>query len=350
MVSVVPRLAPGSTFAERFRIVSYVGQGSMGSVYRADPIAGGDSVALKITKLDAARDPRALKRFQREAESGVRLDSPYIARTLASGTLGDGGLAWIAMELVDGESLQELVERRAGLELASARVLLNQLFGALAVAHAAGIVHRDLKPENVRVASAGDALRLKVLDFGIAKWTWDGDSAEPSGEVESLSGTAPGLGTPLWSAPEQAREGYAPRPCADVWALGLLTFFALTGVPYWRHAAARASIGDLAVELLRSEIDPASERAAELGVERVLPAGFDAWFERAVQREPDARFRDASEAWRALEPLLTAVEPDVVNERRALVLPRPALFVTLVLLSCVAMGLTIYWLLDSARI
>jgi serine/threonine protein kinase len=340
VVSVVPRLAPGSTFAERFRIVSYVGQGSMGSVYRAESLAGGGDVALKITKLDVTHDPRALRRFQRGAESGARLDSPYIARTLDSGTLGDGGLAWIAMELAEGDSLQELVERRGRLPPADAKRVLGQLFAALAAAHAGHIVHRDLKPENVRVAGEGAELRVKVLDFGIAK----------DFGVDTLSGTAPGLGTPLWTAPEQTREGYAPRPSADVWALGLLTFYALTGAPYWRNAAPRASMADLAIELIKGELVSASERVAELGLEAELPPGFDAWFTRAVVREPEARFADAAQAWQALEPLLAPPSHETAKDRAAVVLPRPAVFLSFVILSCVAMGFTIYWLLRSARI
>jgi serine/threonine-protein kinase len=215
------------------------------------------------------------------------------------------------------------------------RGVLSQIFSALTVAHAAGIVHRDLKPENIRVSGTAEAPSVKLLDFGIAK----------DFGVDTLSGTTPGLGTPLWTAPEQARESYAPVPNADVWALGLLTFFALIGVPYWRHAGERASLADLAIELLKSEIAPASARARELGLEALLPRGFDAWFERSVSRDPSRRFRDAGEAWRALEPLLGGA-----GERRGVVLAKPALFLTLVILSCVAVGVTIYWLLHAARI
>jgi eukaryotic-like serine/threonine-protein kinase len=336
---VVPRLAPGSTFAERFRIVAHVGQGSMGSVYRAEPLEGGASVALKIVNLTATKDPRALRRFEREVESGTRIKSAYVARTLEAGGLVGGDLAWIAMEFAEGQSLTELVQERGGLDFRSAARLFEQLFSALSEAHAAGIVHRDLKPENIRVASDGDSLSVKVLDFGIAK-----DSG-----IDTLSGTAPGLGTPLWTAPEQGREGYRPAPNADVWALGLLAFFVLTGALYWRHAGERASMADLALELIKSDIEPATQRAAELGVDAALPPGFDAWFERAVQRDPERRFRDAGQAWRGLEPLLSAGAARAVSGRPSVVV-RPGAFLTLVILSVVAAGLGIYWLLRSARI
>jgi serine/threonine protein kinase len=308
----------------------------MGSVYRAEPVAGGASLALKIVNLALNADPRALRRFEREAESGTRIDSPYVARTLEAGGTSTG-LAWIAMELAEGETLTELVERRGGLGVHDAREVLERLFEALSRAHGAGLVHRDLKPDNVRIAPSGDGWQLKVLDFGIAK-----DCG-----VDTLSGTTPGLGTPLWTAPEQGREGYRPMPNADVWALGLLTFFVLTGRMYWRHAGERASMADLALELLKSELEPPSQRAAELGIEAHLPAGFDAWFARAVVRDPSQRFAGAGEAWQELAPLLT---PKAKTAERPSLVVRPGSFITLVIVSVVLAGMAIYWLLRSMHI
>jgi serine/threonine protein kinase len=336
LASLVPRLTPGNTFAERFRILGFLGQGSMGSVYRAEPLSGGACLALKIVNLGASKDPRALRRFEREAESGTRIDSPYVARTLEAGAAA-GGLAWIAMELAEGDTLTELVQSHGALPLTDARGLLEQLFGALGHAHAVGLVHRDLKPDNVRVVR-GEPWRTKVLDFGIAK----------DFGVDTFSGTTPGLGTPLWTAPEQGREGYRPVPNADVWALGLLTFYVLTGRLYWRHAVERASMADLALELLKSELAPASQRALELDADAQLPAGFDAWFARAVVREPSQRFVDATVAWQALAPLLASSTKPAAE--RPSVVVRPGSFVTLVIVSVVLAGLAIYWLLRSMHI
>ncbi len=314
----------------------------MGSVYRAEPLAGGELIALKLVKLDGT-DGRAARRFEREAESGKRIDSEHVARTLESGKVGDS-LGWLAMEYASGQGFDELVLARGGLSLGNAQRVLGQLFRAVASAHAVGIVHRDLKPENIRVSDADDGLRVKVLDFGIAK-----DFAVDY----TLSATTPGLGTPLWTAPEQVREDYQPVASADVWALGLLTFFALTSKQYWRNTAPHASMADLALELLRSEIEPATRRAAELGLAPTLPAGFDAWFSRAVNRDASARFHDAEEAWAALEPLFLpqpVAAPVPVVEPSHRVSVAPGFFLTAVILSVVAMGLTIYWLLRSMRI
>jgi serine/threonine-protein kinase len=323
-------------FAERFRVLAYVGQGSMGSVYRAEPLDGGPLLALKLVRLDGV-DGRAARRFEREAESGQRIQSPHVARTLASGKLGES-LGWLAMEYASGQSLEALVQSQGGLDRETALLVLGQLFGAAAAAHAVGIVHRDLKPDNIRVSDQDGGLGVKVLDFGIAK----------DFGVSTLSGTTPGLGTPLWTAPEQTREGYQPVASADVWALGLLAFFALSGGVYWRHTSPTASLADLALELLRGEIVSASQRAAELGLPRSLPRGFDTWFARAVNREASLRFTDAAEAWAALEPLLSA--PPAVGAPPHRVSVAPGIFLTAVIAGVVTMGLAIYWLLQSMRI
>jgi serine/threonine protein kinase len=307
----------------------------MGSVYRAESLDGGELVALKLARLDGA-DGRAARRFEREAESGRRIQSPHVARTLAAGKLGEG-MGWIAMEYATGGSLEALVKSREGLGAESARRVLRQLFEAVAAAHEVGIVHRDLKPDNIRVSEGDAGLEVKVLDFGIAK----------DFGLDSLSGTTPGLGTPLWTAPEQARAGYQPVPSADVWALGLLAFFVLSGGVYWRNASSTASLADLAMELLREDLDPPSQRAAELGL-RTLPHGFDAWFERAVCRDAERRFAQGAEAWAALEPLLSGAKPLDAPSHRVSV--APSVFLTAVILGVVTMGLAIYWLLRSMRI
>jgi serine/threonine protein kinase len=281
-------------------------------------------------------------------ESGQRIVSPHVVRTLDSGKLGDG-VGWLAMEYAAGQSLEDLVHERRGLSPDVAERVLSQLFAALAAAHAVGIVHRDLKPDNVRVAGDGDALTVKVLDFGIAK----------DFGVSTLSGTTPGLGTPLWTAPEQSRDGYQPVPSADVWALGLLTFFALTGGMYWRHTSPKASMADLAIELVKADIEPASMRSRELVLPGKLPARFDPWFARAVHRDPKQRFTNAAEAWEALAPLLSPpapspqpslAPPEAAAHARSRVSVSPGWFLTLVIVTCFATGLAIYWLIRSMHI
>lgn len=347
VASYPPRLALGSTVAERFRVVAYLGQGSTGSVYRAEPLEKNSSaVALKLVRLDILPDGRDARRFERAVESGLRIQSPHVARTLSSGRL-DETTAWLALELVEGPTLEELVLARGALPRDSARVLLSQLFAALMAAHAEGVVHRDLNPSNVRVAEHDGAAELKLLDFGVAKEFGD----------TTFSGTTPGLGAPLWTAPEQGRRGYRPVPSADVWALGLLSFFVLSGKRYWLQAREQASLADLALELLRGEIVPPSVRARQLGSRAELPSGFDAWFARAVSRDPAARFADAAAAWNELQPVLeqpagatAAAAARLAKGERPSLVARPALVLLAVLLSVTAAGLTLYWLLRSMRV
>jgi eukaryotic-like serine/threonine-protein kinase len=294
---------PGSLFHERYEIVRVVGQGAMGIVYAARDVRTGRLVALKLMNQELASEPRFVERFEEEARVGQRIRSPHVAEVFDSGwssapKSSEKRQPFFAMELLEGETLEARLGREElGRELAIE--VIRQLFAGLAAAHRAGIVHRDLKPENLFLcAREGDQPLVKVLDFGVAKVLRE----------TTQGGTAPGLGTPLWTAPEQGKEGQVIRPSADVWALGLLTFRLLVGAVYWRSANQRGTTAfDLAVEMLRAPIVPPSQRAAELAR---APLGssaslFDAWFLRAVHREPAARFVDAGEAEVALAPILT---------------------------------------------
>lgn len=299
----------------------------MGSVYEAEDLSAGLVVALKVSAPDAAADVRTRRRLAREAEAGVTIDSPHVVRGLGSGDDAATGLAWLALELAPGPTLAEYVKARTPLSSADAARLLLALGEALAAAHRAGVVHRDLKPENIRVEERADGPFLRVLDFGIAK----------SIAGLEISATAPGLGTPLWVAPEQSREGYVPAPSADVWAYGLVAFFVLTGRLYWRHAAESSSLADLAIEIMKSPIETASVRAKALGVQAPLPPGFDAWFARAVTREPSLRFSNGAEARRALAALFETRAAD----RGGPVVERTGWLLIVLLSGCALMGYAI---------
>jgi serine/threonine-protein kinase len=343
MASLIPRLPLGKLVVDRFEILDLVGHGSMGSVYKVEDRASGRTLALKVMNLESFDDPRARRRFEREAEAGARIESEHVARTVAAGSVPDTKLVFLAMEFVEGKALSSYMALEGPLAAATAREIAAQLFDALSAAHAAGVVHRDLKPDNIRLGAREDGRpEVKVLDFGIAK----------SFGLSTLSGTAPGLGTPLWTAPEQARDGYAPVPSADVWALGLVTFYLFTGKLYWAHAGDHSSVMDLALEITKSEIVPASQRAAELGVGERVPRGFDAWFARAVQRDPTARYADAREAGRGFEELVVPhASNEAENERKrgSPVVARPGSLLLALILTCFATGYAIFWLLTSMK-
>ncbi len=290
------RLSNGHVFASHFEVMDFLGSGSMGVVYRARQMSDGAEIALKLMHPALSMDPKSVHRFEREARAGMAISSPHVARVLATGYDEDSNQRWIAMELARGEGLEAFVKRHQPMPLGVAVDVLGQLFSALSAAHDAGVVHRDLKPDNITVLGEdGRQIQLKVLDFGIAK----------SLSSATAISTSPGQGTPLWTAPEQTRLDDVPNPTADVWALGLLTFFVFTGRMYWLHAQGQSSMVQLSMELVRNPIVPPSQRVAELGVANPFPPRFDEWFSRAVNRDPKQRFGTAGEA---LDALILLVE------------------------------------------
>ncbi|WP_437939700.1 protein kinase domain-containing protein [Sorangium sp. So ce341] len=285
-------LHAGTVIGGDFEVVRPLGSGGMGSVYLCRQHSTARERAVKVMHPVRATDPEERRRFEREARAPGLIGSPHIVEVLIAGVDAASGLPYLAMELLRGETLSARVEQSGPLPIAEARRVLEQLGRALEAAHGAGIVHRDLKPENVFLeeAEGGAAPRVKLLDFGIAKVIAD-----------ARASTTGALGTPLWMAPEQAHVSYAALPQSDVWAYGLVAFFALAGQLFWRGRELPALLREVLIE----PIPAASRRAAELGLPP-LPAGFDVWFSRCVERDPFARFTSAASMWPALERLLDA--------------------------------------------
>jgi serine/threonine protein kinase len=282
-----------------FRILSALAEGGMGELYVAQQLSTGKNRALKLMKPELLQDPTLLARFEQEARVSSLIRSDHVVEVVGAGIDPTLQRPWLAMELLDGETLASLLSRRGRLPAHEARVLFAQLCHGLGAAHAARIVHRDLKPENVFIArtqQVGVDFRVKILDFGIAK-LFDGAKSNATGAMS--------LGTPRYMAPEQT-GGQPITPATDVWALGLIAFQVLTGSYYWRRATGgpNESVMTLMREILFEQLVPASQRAREVGAEACLPPGFDAWFGRCVAREPNMRFPDAGSAHAALDPLL----------------------------------------------
>jgi hypothetical protein len=269
----------------------------MGMVYVAFQLSTGRERALKLLQPSLAASVDAHRRFEQEARIGGQIESEHIVEVVAAGVDATTGAPWLAMELLQGETLAAFLERRGPLDAHAALELFAQLTHAIGAAHDKQIVHRDLKPENLFLVTgrrAGGAFTLKVLDFGIAKLV---DQAR-----RSATGA---IGTPLWMAPEQAQSGQQVTPATDVWSLGLIAFRALSGKCFWR-AANDAEAGSMQVfsEMMVEPIPAASTRAQELGA-APLPAGFDAWFARCVCREPMQRYQHAAAAQQALTYVLS---------------------------------------------
>lgn len=289
----------GSTFARDFRIGRPLGSGGMGTVYVAEQLSTGKLRALKLMHPQLVGDDDLRARFEREARVSSSIESEHVAFVVDAGVDAASGMPWIAMELLDGEDLDAFVTRAGPLDGGALLALLRPVCHALGAAHRIGIVHRDLKPENVFVARSNAVFgetNVKVLDFGVAKVL-----------AETRRSTAT-LGTPLWMSPEQSDPRAKVLPAADVWSLGLLTFWLVTGELFWRAAHEDgASLQAVLREILFDPIPAATERARELGKEALVAAWFDGWFARCVERDPAQRFADATEALAALEVALAGV-------------------------------------------
>ena len=213
-----------------YEIVSALGAGGMGEVYRATDTRLKRQVAIKILPPQLAADPDRLARFQREAEVLASLNHPHIASIYGLENADD--ISALVIELVEGEDLAERIAR-GPVPLDEALPIAKQIADALEAAHDDGIIHRDLKPANIKVRADGT---VKVLDFGLAKLTdaaANRPGSDPLPTITSptmMTGIGVILGTAAYMSPEQAR-GYVADKRADIWAFGAVLFEMLTGTP-----------------------------------------------------------------------------------------------------------------------
>ena len=217
----------GQVIADRYLIQSAIGEGGMGRVYLAEHVRLGRKSALKVISRALANTADAISRFNREAANACKINHPNVAQVYDFGEMTDGTL-YLAMEYIEGETLDALIAREGPLSLPRAAHVTKQIADALHAAHHLGIVHRDLKPENVMVARHLDGSDwVKVVDFGIAKTMHHDASGSQTVTTAGVS-----LGTPEYMSPEQlAGERLDHR--TDVYSLGLLLFNLVTGqLPY----------------------------------------------------------------------------------------------------------------------
>lgn len=312
-------LAPGTVVGGDYRVERKLSEGGMGAVFVAEQLSTGAKRALKIIRPELLHEVKLRARFEQEAKVTAKIASDHVVSVVAAGFDTNENVPWLAMELLSGETLLHAVQERGSLPRGVVLAVLKQLAHAMDAAHVAGVVHRDLKPENIFLADArrtGVPFFLKVLDFGIARVVRD---AQMTG--------AELLGTPLWMAPEQTGMGDSVGPWTDVWSLGLIVFYMLTGRSYWLAANGEGSTFGIMREICVDDLAPASERAKALGCERAIPDGFDAWFARCVTRDVKARFDSFGAAVGHLEGMLetktSAATADALAMTEAIVSSKP---------------------------
>lgn len=286
----------------RYRIVSLLGKGGMGAVWCALDPSLERRVAIKILPPELASSGNRLARFVQEAKTASALNHPHLVPVyeVGSDTVDGETIHFIAMELVDGETLRDRIAGRS-LDLRRALQVMGQVADAVAAAHAIGITHRDLKPENVIVTTSGYA---KVLDFGLAKLRRE--AAVDDEARTAVRGTDPGvvLGTVGYMAPEQA-QGREADARSDVFALGCILYELTTG-----H---RAFSGDSNVDTMHRIIHSQPERLAALRPDS--PLELQRIVAKALEKDPDDRYQSVKDLAVDLRRLLREVEsnPDLVT-------------------------------------
>jgi serine/threonine-protein kinase len=277
-VYVVSRTIYGlrSAVEQAVRLGQYVvhekiGEGGMGAVYRASHALLKRPTAIKLISPDRAGE-KATARFEREVMATSRLTHPNNVAIYDFGRTR-GGVFYYAMELLDGEDLGRLVERTGPQPVVRTRHILRQIAAALGEAHAAGLVHRDVKPANVMLCTRGGVPDfVKVLDFGLVK------DIATSSELE-LTNERTLAGTPLYMAPESILSPESVGPAADVYAVGCVAFFLLTGKPPFA--------GKSAVEVFANHVHAAPEPPSAHATE--IPRELDALVLSCLEKQPAQR-------------------------------------------------------------
>ncbi|MGB7371912.1 protein kinase domain-containing protein [Erythrobacter sp.] len=303
----------------RYRIEARIGEGAMADVYRAHDPDIGRTVAVKVLKAEYARDAQLGARFLREARAAGALSHSHIATIYDVGALD--GVPYIAMELVEGEPLDQLVQRQGRIAYERVLVLARQLADALAYAHRAGIVHRDVKPSNIIVSP--DGTTAKLLDFGVARV----GEADPSSLARTQVGQL--LGTPRYMSPEQAL-GLPIDHRSDLFSLGVVIYEMVTG----KSAFPGTNLATLAIQIAQERVAPVGDVAAD------CPPGLSAIIDRLLAKKPEQRFADGAALVAALDRELTA-EGETGPARRGLSM-RFKLPLALVSLTAIALAASIH--------
>jgi serine/threonine protein kinase len=277
-----------------YQITALLGKGGMGEVYRARDTRLRRDVAIKTLPDEFNRDPERLARFQREAEALAALNHPNISSIYH--LQESNGSRFLVLELVEGETLADLLAKHGTLPVDEALKIAKQICEALESAHEKSITHRDLKPANIKVSTDG---KVKVLDFGLAKIHESPVSSMSSSPTLVTATSAVILGTAAYMSPEQAKGKDVDR-ATDVWALACVLYEMLTGHPVFEGE----TVGEILEAIFKSEPDWSR-------LDADTPAALRGLLRRCLQKDATRRFRDARDVRIELEELLDKSAPTI---------------------------------------
>ena len=274
----------GQVVSGKYRLLRLLGDGGMGSVYEAQHEVLGTRVAIKVLHQDLTRRPGLIERFLQEARVAAQIESPNVVRVSDVDRTPDG-IAYLVMELLQGEPLSAVLERDRKVPIPTAVEYARQILTALEAAHALGVTHRDLKPENVFVTFHAGKPVVKIIDFGIAKLR------APTTTGRSLTQAGITMGTAEYMAPEQAFSADKADARSDIYAVGVMIYEMVSGERPVSGEDARI----IAVKVERGEVKPLVHAAPD------VPRELAGLVHRAMASRPEVRFQTATDMRIALE-------------------------------------------------
>jgi tRNA A-37 threonylcarbamoyl transferase component Bud32 len=293
-------LPDGTSRLGHYQLQELLGEGGMARVYRARDTRLQREVAVKVLRSTVASSPKAAERFRREARLAASLRHPNVV-TVYDCSADDEEQLYLVTELVEGGSLRQLLEGRGPLLGEEAALLLLPVARALGAAHEMGIVHRDVKPDNILVDRSGEAVLIKLADFGVAL----------AGEEPRITTDGAVSGSVIYMAPEQLRDG-ASSAASDVWAVGITLAELVGGQPPF----GQGTVGQVVARILA--LDERGDPLQELPRREVLGPELAALLRRCLALRPEQRFAHGAELARALERALAAAgigQPDEELQR-----------------------------------